>query len=181
MNISEIVQALNNISIAESNFEFENFFLETFPTKSRQLVAVMAEIEKLYSQHLNLTESFKSQVMYDRNVIILQREISSITQKLDRLYNWYQSIPADERDKILANYEAEEPTYWANVLGRKAALEVLSNQHTSKETMDTMSNLPPDEFEEAIRICNKYTLLLRNTVEDVENNMFNTVAGVPQV
>ena len=24
MNISEIVQALNNISIAESNFEFEN-------------------------------------------------------------------------------------------------------------------------------------------------------------
>ena len=87
MNISEIVQALNNISIAESNFEFENFFLETFPTKSRQLVAVMAEIEKLYSQHLNLTESFKSQVMYDRNVIILQREISSIKQKLDRLYN----------------------------------------------------------------------------------------------
>ena len=67
MNISEIVQALNNISIAESNFEFENFFLETFPTKSRQLVAVMAEIEKLYSQHLNLTESFKSQVMYDKN------------------------------------------------------------------------------------------------------------------
>jgi len=181
MNILEISQALNNIYISQSNYEFENFFLETYPTKSRQLVAVMVEIEKLYSQHFSLTESLNSGLVDSAHTTMLQREIHSIKQKLDRLHNWYQAVPADERSAILANYEAEEPIYWANVLGRAAALEVLSTQHASKDTMDAISNLPLDDFEEAIRICNKYSLLLRNTVEDVENNMVTTVTGVPQV
>jgi len=172
MNITEISKHLDQINTGQSDFEFENFFIETFPTRARQLVAVMLEIEDLHSQ---ITAAELS-----GNTQITVRKLTQLKQKLNRLYNWYESIPAKERTEILKNYENEESAYWTNVLGRQAAIEVLTDQKTSAETMNNMSNLPVDEFEEAVRICSKYTALIQDTTESVENSLANNITGIPQ-
>ena len=179
MSILEISKALNSIPTAQSDFEFENFFIETFPTRARQLVAVMLEIEKLYAEKLDLELSINND-SNNNDDIVLKRRLITTTQKLNRLHNWYATIPSKERNEILKNYENEEPTYWANVLGRRAAMEVLTDQRTSKETMDAMSNLPVNEFEESVRICVKYVSLIRNTTEDAEYTMESHITGLPQ-
>jgi len=177
MDISAIINELDNIPVAQSQYEFDNFFLETFPTKSRQLVAVMLEIEKLHATKISLEFEFAH---HSTNAASLHRELTVTTQKLNRLCNWYESISEKERVDILKNYEAEEPHYWAHVIGKRAALEVLSLNRTVTDTIAEMVNLPIEDFEEAVRICTKYTTLVNSTTQSVENSMNNDVNGIHQ-
>jgi len=180
MNISEITEALDNFATVEqSNFEFENFFLDNYPTKARQLIAVMLDMEKTHAELLDLKNEL---AIADKPgvKILLHRAVDSTDKKLSRLYEWYSAIPSQDRTSILENFENEEPEYWSHVLGRKTALEILSNQRTSNATMDAMTKLPVDDFEEAVRVCIKYTALIRHTSESVENSMEMSVLGNPQ-
>ena len=90
------------------------------------------------------------------------------------------AISANERDALIKNYEDQEPSYWATKLGKQAALEVLSLSRTSTNTMEMMSNLPMDEFEESVRVCTKYTTLITQSIESVERSMSSITAGLPE-
>ena len=78
----------------------------------------------------------------------------------------------------MKNFENEEPEYWTTVLGRQAALEILSQKQTNPDTMDKMIRLPTDLYETATRICNEYITMVTEVTESVEASMQQKVDGV---
>jgi len=178
MDINEIKSALDRIPVGQSDFEFENFFLDTFPTPARQLIAVMLEIEETYNEQQQLQRQLSLGDIAD--VTLVERDLTRAQQKLNQLTKWYNDIPADTRNEILDNFENEEPTYWSIALGKKAAIELLTNRQTSFDTMMAMSKLPVPAFEESVRICSRYAALIRTTTESVERSIPNTLTGLAQ-
>jgi hypothetical protein len=177
MDISEISKALNGLQFKQSDFEFENFFIEATQTHSRQLVAVMVEIERLHAEQMILSEKIKS-TDSKGTAVLLNRELNNVKNQYDRLVEWYDNLSPADRKSMIANFENEEPAYWANYLGRQAALEILTVGRTVKQTMDMMSNLPVDEFEEAVRICARFANLIKDTTTEVESGMGININGV---
>lgn len=178
MNISEISSALDSLQLGRSPYEFDNFFLEAYPTSARQLVAVMQEIETLHAEQLMIKEKLDACESAGERMI-LERKQKVARNKYSQLVSWYDEIDPDMRTAILDSFDLQEPEYWANHLGRQAALELLSTGRTSKPTMDQMSCLPVDAFEEAVRICVRYANLIRETTATVEQSMGASVSGVP--
>lgn len=158
--INQIKKDLENISTGHSTFEFENFVLEKYPTPARQLVAVMKRIELLHNNIESMSTRSTSEV--GQNL----RQLTEMRNELKMLSDWYNSKP--NKEEILKRFEIEEPEYWSFVLGRTAAIEVLSYGKTTKETMDKMSHLPEKYFEDAVQVCIKFTTLITSTTESVE-------------
>ena len=166
--LMQIKKGLENISSGKSTFEFQSFFLESYPTPARQLVDVMKRIEELYEYIDNLSK-FISDFENNRAYIEAQHEIKILT-------DWY--VNQSNKDEILKRFDKEEPEYWAYVLGREAAMEVLSFGRTTKETMDKMSHLPEKNFEEAVQTCVRFATLITTITENVEQELSGTVSNV---
>lgn len=180
MSIREISSLLDALPIGRSTYEFENIYLDQCPTMARRLVAAMEELEILYAEQLQLTEQINNTTC-DGEKIILHRKIAKSRQQYEQLKTWYDSIDKRDKDHFLRQYENEESEYWANYLGRQAALELITLQHTTKQTMDKMSLLPVEAFEEAVRICIRYSTLIKDVTVSVENSMSASVEGTPSV
>lgn len=179
----EVQKQLDQLPLGLTKFEFENFFLESHPTPARQLTAVMLEIENVYAQITRLKKDLSQGVAHYTNVphkpIEYHRQLAILTQKYTLLTTWYNKINSQMRTAILKEYESQEEDYWANYLGRQAALELLSLGRVSKETMDKMSSLPVNAFEDTVRICTRYASLIKNTTQIVEDSMSSDVTGLP--
>lgn len=170
MDINKIIDILDTISVDQSEYEFENFFLDTFPTSSRQLIAVMLEIENLYSQQLTIQATIE--VCEEPGEIIrLSRSMQKVRKKYDQLVAWFQSIDPSEVLRIANEFDSQESDYWANHLGRAAAIELLTLGKTSKDTMDKMASLPVDAFEASVKICVRYADLIKQTTEGAEKSL----------
>jgi hypothetical protein len=173
MDITEIIKILNSIPTGRSDYEFEHFFLEAYPTPARQIVAVMKEIEQLRAQIDKLEGS------YDDSHIDTRRTITELNQKYQQAVAWYSDIDPDMRNAIISEYSDQESEYWSNYLGRQAALELMTIGRTTKDTMDKMTCLPVDAFEDAARICIRYAALIKNTTAEVEETLGVNTNGVP--
>lgn len=176
--IKEISEELDGLPLGLSRYEFENFLLESQPTMARQLAAVMAEIESLHAKLTSLDEPLSFGENGSQKIAI-RRERSSNQKRYDMLVEWISRFSKDDRRKILSSYDKEEGDYWANYLGRQAALEILTTGKASKDTMDKMSSLPVADFEEAVRICVRYAKLITDTTAMVEGSMGIRVENVP--
>lgn len=184
MNIEEISKILDGLPLGGTNYEFENFSLETIPTTARQLVSVLKDIEDLHIEKLKLEHSLSN-----KNFISaaeewekprIKRSIAIIEHKLEQRYKWYQQIDPAIRDAILGEYEQQEHDYWANYLGKQAAIEILTIGRTSKETMEKMASLPVEAFEDAVSICVRFATLVKETTATVESNTSYTPPGLPE-
>lgn len=153
------VEYLRSVPSFQSDYEFRNFFLEKYPTPARQLTAVLEKITELRNQMSNNPEKG-----YE------------IQKSLEIMETWFKSV--DNPEKILANYENEESEYWSQVLGRDAAIEIISIGKTTAATMAKMSLLPLEDFEESVRICIKFAELIRDTTERVEKELIEVQANV---
>jgi hypothetical protein len=180
MNISQVIKQLDTIKTSQSDYEFENFILDSIPKSSRQLVTLMLELERLHAEKCDLEATLVSPDITEGAKILLHRKLQNNAHSMRILSDWYDGIPAKERKQILENYNAEEPEYWAEYLGRQAALELLALGRTTKETLDKMSMLPVSEFEESVRICVRYSNLIKDTTDSVENQMKISTAGLPR-
>jgi len=157
-----------------SDFEFKTFFLGQYPTPARQMIAVMEEIIKVSSELVMLN----STSVLTRDDVATHRKISIASKNLDQMQTWWQGFTAKERAAILKNFENEEPEYWTNVLGRRAAIEILSQKHTNFDTMHQMVMFPTELYEITARICNEYIAMVTEVTESVENTMHHQVNGV---
>lgn len=166
--IDQIKNHLDIFSTLQSKYEFNNFFIEAVPTPARSLILLMEKIENLHVEISTLTEFNVN----GKNV----REITAKIKQLNMLLEWYNNV--ENPEEILMNFEKEEPKYWAYVLGRDAAIEILSRGVTSKETLNKMSLLPLQDFEEAVRICTKFANMIKNITESVEGEFANVTSGV---
>lgn len=178
MNITEITDALDGLPLGFSSYEFENFYLESYPTSARQLVAVMQEIERLHAEQLKLKTKL-DETTCEGDRMLLSRQLKTIKVKYDQLVFWYNEIDPDLRTAIMNSLDVQEPDYWANYLGRQAAIELLTLGRTSREVMDKMAQLPVEAFEESVRICVRYANLIKETTASVEQSMGVSVSGVP--
>ena len=165
MDINEITGSLNSLPLGLSRFELTNFLLERHPTPARQLAEVMLEIERINGR-------------LNRNQFDDDREYKMLEQRYDMLSEWYDSMSADERIAILSAYENEESAYWTNVLGRKAAIEILTAGKASFDTMDRMSLLSSEDFEQAVRICTRYARMIADLTQIAENTVSAPTNGV---
>lgn len=180
MSIKEISSLLDAVPIGRSKYEFENLYLDQYPTTARRLTAIMEEIEDLYAEQIQLTELINNTTC-DSDKIRLHRKIAKSRQRYEQLKTWYDSFDKNDRDHFLRQYENEEPEYWANYLGRQAALELITMHRTSKETMNKMSLLPVEAFEEAVRICVRYSTLIKDVTVSVENTITSNLEGTPDI
>jgi hypothetical protein len=174
MDINEITKILDSLPTGRSDYEFEHFFLESQPTPARQIVSVMREIEFLHSEVERLSSEQKTEGQLD-----VRRLIIETTQKLDQAVAWFDNIDPDMRNAIISEYSAQEGEYWSNYLGRQAAIELLTIGKTTKETMNRMSCLPVESFEDAVRICVRYASLIKNTTAAVEETLGINTDGIP--
>ena len=149
------VHIIGNVVI---NYQFNNFFLENYPTPARRLVAVMRKIVEL--EPYTTTPFNTDQIIMFKNCV-----------------EYYESVK--NKEEVLANFEKEEPIYWSHVLGRAAAIEILSLGRTSPKTMEQMSLLPFHDFEECVRICNKYAAMVTEITEGVEQEIAAAGMGHP--
>ena len=161
--VQTIANELKNYTKPRSDFEFETFFLGQYPTPARQMIAVMEEILRI-STTITALEN--------------EHQLANVNKNLKQLTNWYEGFDAKERADILKNFENEEPEYWVNVLGRRAALEVLSQKQASVETMEHMIKLPRELFETATSVCNDYIHMITDIIKNVEEKLDNPVLGV---
>lgn len=178
MNISEISSLLDNVPVGQTDFEFEFFNIEMSPTSARQLVSAMEEMESLTARSILV----KDQIATATNagdLIMLKRESRVIDQKLEQLRNWYDRINPGMRTEILGCFESEESEHWANRLGRQAAIELLTLGKTTPGTMDKMSALPEETFENAVRICVRYASMIKEITAKVETSLGVEVNNIP--
>jgi hypothetical protein len=173
-SVAQLVIQELDITSPRSDFEFETFFLGQFPTPARQMMGVMEEIIRV-SAELAVLQNISVE---DYEELEKQRKISIASKNLDQLQTWWQGFTSKERIAILKNFENEEPEYWTTVLGRQAALEILSQKQTNPDTMDKMIRLPTDLYETATRICNEYITMVTEVTESVEASMQQKVDGV---
>ena len=161
--ISQIKNHLDHFATEQSDYELKNFILDQHPTPARKLLSIMQQIEMLEKEvtTYDITGDYS-------------RDIKLKTKQLNKLLEWYKTV--DNPEQILMNFENEEPSYWANIIGRQAAIEILSHGNTTKNTMDKMSMLPLDDFEEAVRTCVKFASLIKTITQNVEEELSNNDA-----
>ena len=169
MDIKKLSLALDQLPLGQSDYEFENLFLESYPTTARRLVAVMLEIERITNV---LNNDLQISIMSHRDQQLLRQHLNQLTA-------YYDNISVDEQQEILDNYESEESEYWCNVYGKTAAVELITLGRVKFDTMNQMTKLSPSDFEQTIMICIRYANLIRQTTNDVEQGMGISVEGLP--
>jgi hypothetical protein len=180
MNISEVSKLLNSIPTTQSGYEIENFFVDSYPTPARQLVATLCRIESLHAEQLDIKAKLADPTTTPGQSLLLTRAMNDNKLVLERMSAWYETSTLKDKKKILENYDNEEKEYWSEYLGRQAALELLALGRTTKETLDKMSMLPVNEFEDCVRICVRYSNLIKDTTDSVESSMSVITAGLPK-
>lgn len=178
MNIEQITEILNKVQTERSDYEFENFFLESYPTPAKRIVAVLQEIENIHADRLDLQAEMTNTNKQGEKIKTL-RKLKNLESRYTQLMLWLETVDQEEIKNISTNINAEESEYWVNHLGRTAAIEILTIGRSSKATMDMMACLPVDAFEDAVRICVRYANLIKQTTETVEAKLSNEMGGLP--
>jgi hypothetical protein len=165
IDFSKIINLLQTVDMGYSQYEFDNFLIDTCPTPARQLIMVMEKILDLQNP-LNRSDSLGVDMgSHDRDKV-----------QLKKLVEWFNKIPNPQA--ILEKFEQEEPTYWTHVLGKTAAVEILSRGKTTIATMEKMGSLPFADYEECVRICNKYAELIQTVTQGVEKENAPSASNV---
>lgn len=179
MKTEKITALLDMIPVGRSKFELDNFLIEAYPTPARRIAAILTEAETLAAKVSACEASLKN--VKDEAAVDTVRYLRTSKAKLAQLTEWLSSIGEEEITSALSRYEEEEPEYWSNHLGRKAAIEMLTGGRTRYETMDAMASLPVHAFEEAVRICTRYARLITDTTEAAEQSVQSVQSGLPKV
>jgi hypothetical protein len=183
MDIKRVSEILDSISIEKSNFEFENFYLESSLTPARQVVTALQDFENLTAKQLELEAKLSTEKVFSApspwEKMLLSRQLKIVEKQLEKIAKWLNSIDTNTLDSLSAAYEIEEDLYWTNYLGRQSAIEIMTIGRVSKETMHQMALLPVDTFKECVNICIRYANLIKDTTGEVEASMGIRVDEVP--
>lgn len=166
MDIKEISAILDNLPIGRSQYEFQNFFLDAYPSSARLYAAALIEIENLYISKIEIEDQIKKKNTPAQKMK-LNRQLSIINNQLKQFEKWWSSQSAETLPDNV-EFEKQESMYWPNILGKQAALELLTSERTSTATMNQMVNLPEQQFVEAVRICIDSIKTIKKTTDHLE-------------
>jgi hypothetical protein len=134
-------------TVEYGEFEQESFASPSAPGYARYVIDLINRFRKIESDLDHEPKSFeRSQLIEEKDKIL------SILRKQD----------PEKLKNAVNNWQQFEAEYWADTLGKIAAIEILSHGKATYETMMKMAKLPEDLYIKATQICVK----LANTIKD---------------
>lgn len=140
----------------QSKFELETFTAQTGIGYARYAISVVNKIRKLQS---------------DLKTTVAEFESECIKAEIAQLYSWLDSQDEMALNSSVENWENVEKDYWVNLLGKQAAIELLTIGRTSTETMNKMVRLPEDGYVKATQICVRLANTIKTTTQDAETKV----------
>jgi hypothetical protein len=147
---------------------------------------ILQEMEKLSAHKMNLDKnindaSSSGKIDYG-SLIMLKRELAHLNARIEQYSKSYELLTSvDSAETILSKFDEVESSYWAEVLGRRAAVELITRNKISTETMEKMSFMPIEDYENAVKICTGYVQLLNDTTIAAESSITNNSFGIHTV
>lgn len=137
-------------------FEQENFLSPASAGYPRYIIGLINRYRKLASDIDQETRSFEKHYLLEEKSKI---EKILADQDLNTLQN------------AVENWEQVEADYWADTLGKIAAIEILTYGKTSYDTMLKMVKLPEDLYIKATQVCVKLANKIKDTTMAAEQQI----------
>jgi hypothetical protein len=138
--------------IVPSAFELETFnATEGSAGFARRVIEVINKIRELESQ-VNSTAYEKM----------------SAQANIQVLTNWLNGFDQTKLANVVANWQDSESSYWVDALGKKAAIEIISENKISKDTMEKMTMLPEQDYIRATQLCVKLANAIKGATVKAE-------------
>jgi hypothetical protein len=130
-----------------SEFERENFHNQSGTSYVRYIIEVVNRIRKINSDLKNETRDFETKCLLEEKAglekFLLEQNLTEVEVKV-------------------SNWEMLERDYWAEHLGKIAAIELLTYGKPAVDTMTKMAKLPEELYIKATQIC----VRLANTIKE---------------
>lgn len=165
MDIDLVKRLLAGRHSRQTRWEFINFIIEPYGEfRGRAVLAVLARLREIDSLRANTVE---------------QTILSDLEAEADQLNNWIDQYSQEEIEKLLATVEENEEGYWAQRLGREAAVDLLSQGRVSKETMSRAVLLSEDAYRVFAETCGSIAHVVNSISQEVEREQ-NFAASLPE-
>lgn len=158
----DINKLLKNIPIGRSQYEFDNFVIGSSNSAARQVRALLVDKEEYERQLSQLATSTEE-----------SRYVDSIKKELSQIDEFLGQFDEEQIASVLSNFEDEEGEYWAETLGKAAAVDVLTNDKVSSETLAKLALLPIEDFKTSVEVTNKIIQYIRQTTAQLEKELFD--------
>lgn len=149
--------------IGTSEFEVKNFNAPTSTSYARFIIETVNRIRKIDSDLETEKRTF------ERNCLLEEKS------KLEKL------LQNEDNVKLLTSvstWEDSEREYWVDYLGKLAAIEILTSDRPSVDTMTKMVKLPEDDYIKATQICVKLANAIREATVKAEEEI-GVIAQAP--
>lgn len=158
----DITQLLKNIPIGRSQYEFDNFVIGSSNSAARQVRTLLLE-----------KEEYERQIAQLANTPDTSRYTDAALKELAQINEFLGQFDEEQIASVLSNFEDEEGEYWAETLGKAAAVEVLTNDKVSTETLSKLALLPIEDFKTSVEITNKIIQYIKQTTAQLEKELFD--------
>jgi hypothetical protein len=158
----DVKKLLATVPIGRSQYEFDNFVTGGANSEARYVRDLLLEKEQLERAVQETSEDFRQNDRY-------QKELAQVNAVLN-------SFTEEQIEATLANFEAEEGQYWAAYLGKIAAIESLTLDRPTPETLDKLALLPIEDFKNSVIITNRIMEYIRSTTARIEQEAFGSEA-----
>jgi hypothetical protein len=136
-----------------SDFERENFQNQTGTAYARYIIDIINRIRKIDSDLETETRTF---------------ETKCLQAEKEKLQKFLEGEDQKELESALTNWEFVEKEYWANTLGKQAAIEILTLGRPSLETMNKMVKLPEELYVKSTQTCVRLANAIQSATERAE-------------
>lgn len=140
----------------KTEFEINNFDSSTEASYPRYIINIVNKIRKIDSDLETETRSFEKNCLLEE-----KNQLTNLLEKEDSL----------KMENAISAREFVEQDYWVDVLGKTAAIEILTIGKLSTETMTKMVKLPEDAYIEATQICVKLANAIKMATVRAEENI----------
>lgn len=186
---------LDRMPIERSNYEFRNFNLELYGSFPRQLRAMLLEREQLNDEIVDLqsqiellsletlpTDAAQANAISKSNLSRrnqMNRALVGLTQKLTQVNGWLDDQDVDQCKDAASKFEDHESEYWADLIGRAGAIDLLAIGRTKPDTMQKMSQLPLADFKRTVMVISQMANFLKDTTQQAESALFPSQDQIP--
>lgn len=139
---------------AFSQFERENFLAPSGHGYARFIIDVINRYRKIESDY-----EFEDRI-FERNCLLEEK---------NRIEKFLESQDVEQMKVAVENWQKYEADYWADTLGKIAAVEILTSGKATYDTMLKMAQLPKDSYIKATQICVKLANAISQATEEAEH------------
>jgi hypothetical protein len=156
MDQTQVRRLLANQCTHQSRWEFTNFIMEPYGEfQGRAALAVLSRRRDIAD-----TLAITPERMHSQRV--------DLTNELAHLDQWLDQYTEEELAAQLATIEDNEADYWAERLGREAAVDLLTQGKTSKEVMSRAVLLSEEGYRKFAETCGHIGHTISSISREVE-------------